>query len=307
MRRQQERVDDVAPRSPPGVLRISTPSMKPISSPSTLATRIRSEVGRPRCPRPASGPLTAAPTRLPTAPIARGDRHADRRRRARPATTLAAMTWPRCGTSVNVISPVRWLHSLVTDRIAMTGSSSAIGKPIGRTEDVGSSRFSSGTNRMQPIVASRGDDRDAHHEPEARAGVEHLAELDLDEADQRDAGAGRVDREGGLAVLMPGRAPSGVAASRWVPAVSWRNISSRPAPSAGRSSTSATPAAAAALPTVGGVGLGAQAAVAGRSDVMPAAVSALARADGSPALTNVPAVCEQLVLGALGDDLAAGR
>ena len=40
------------------------------------------------------------------------------------------MTRPRCGTRVNVVSPLRWLHSLVTDRIAMIGRITAIGKPI---------------------------------------------------------------------------------------------------------------------------------------------------------------------------------
>ena len=31
---------------------------------------------------------------------------------------------------MNVVSPVRWLHSLVTDRIAIIGRITAIGKPI---------------------------------------------------------------------------------------------------------------------------------------------------------------------------------
>ena len=46
------------------------------------------------------------------------------------ATALATITRPRCGTSVNVVSPLRWLHSLVTDRIAIIGRITAIGKPI---------------------------------------------------------------------------------------------------------------------------------------------------------------------------------
>ena len=46
------------------------------------------------------------------------------------AIALAAMTRPRCGTRVNVVSPLRWLHSLVTDRIAMIGRTTVIGKPI---------------------------------------------------------------------------------------------------------------------------------------------------------------------------------
>ena len=46
------------------------------------------------------------------------------------AIALAAITRPRCGTSVNVVRPLRWLHSLVTDRIAIIGRMTAIGKPI---------------------------------------------------------------------------------------------------------------------------------------------------------------------------------
>ena len=43
---------------------------------------------------------------------------------------LARITRPRCGTSVNVVSPLRWLHSLVTDRIATIGSMIDIGTPM---------------------------------------------------------------------------------------------------------------------------------------------------------------------------------
>ena len=50
---------------------------------------------------------------MPTAPIA-----------------LARITCPRCGTRVNVVSPLRWVYSLVTDRIATIGRITAIGKPI---------------------------------------------------------------------------------------------------------------------------------------------------------------------------------
>ena len=39
------------------------------------------------------------------------------------------MTRPRLGTSVNVVSPLRWLHSLVTARIAIIGRMTAIGNP----------------------------------------------------------------------------------------------------------------------------------------------------------------------------------
>ena len=40
---------------------------------------------------------------------------------------LAAMIRPRCGTRVNVVSPVRWLHSLVTERIAISGRMTTTG------------------------------------------------------------------------------------------------------------------------------------------------------------------------------------
>ncbi len=43
---------------------------------------------------------------------------------------LGQITRPRWGTRVNVVSPLRWLHSLVTDRIATIGRITAIGKPM---------------------------------------------------------------------------------------------------------------------------------------------------------------------------------
>ena len=49
---------------------------------------------------------------------------------ARVTITLAAITRPRHGTSVYVVRPVRWLYSLVTDRIAMIGSTTDSGMPI---------------------------------------------------------------------------------------------------------------------------------------------------------------------------------
>ena len=43
---------------------------------------------------------------------------------------MASITRPRLGTSVNVVSPLRWLHSLVTARIAIIGRISDIGNPL---------------------------------------------------------------------------------------------------------------------------------------------------------------------------------
>ncbi len=36
----------------------------------------------------------------------------------------------RCGTSVKVVRPLRWLHSAVTDRTAMMGRMTDIGMPM---------------------------------------------------------------------------------------------------------------------------------------------------------------------------------
>ena len=48
----------------------------------------------------------------------------------RVALALAPITRPRLGTSVNVVSPLRWLHSLVTARIAIISKITDIGNPI---------------------------------------------------------------------------------------------------------------------------------------------------------------------------------
>ena len=47
---------------------------------------------------------------------------------------LARTTRPRWGTSVKVVRPLRWLHSAVTDRIAIIGRMTAMGKPMARVK-----------------------------------------------------------------------------------------------------------------------------------------------------------------------------
>ena len=82
-------------------------------------------------------------------------------------------------------------------------------------------------------------------------GVEHLAQLDGGDPAQRDAGRwagprGRGGRRRCWTMVMRVLLRAGGRAawsSRWVSAVSWRNISSSPVPSAGRSSRTGTPAA----------------------------------------------------------------
>ena len=44
-------------------------------------------------------------------------------------SSLAQITSPRFGTRVNVVRPLRWLHSLVTERMAMIGRMITIGTP----------------------------------------------------------------------------------------------------------------------------------------------------------------------------------
>ncbi len=63
------------------------------------------------------------------------------------------MTRPRWGTSVNVVRPLRWLHSLVTDRVAMIGRMTAIGMPKA-APNVPYAIWSFGAKRITAVVAS---------------------------------------------------------------------------------------------------------------------------------------------------------
>ena len=82
-----------------------------------------------------STPAIAVPTTLPSAPIPKASGIVTT---ATPthAIALAVMTRPRCGTRVKVVSPLRWLHSPVTDKIAMIGSTSVIGMPIAAVNEL---------------------------------------------------------------------------------------------------------------------------------------------------------------------------
>jgi hypothetical protein len=83
---------------------MSMPSMKPTSRPRTLASvtvamfvTVTSQKG--------SMPATEVPTML-RAPIAKPN-GMDTMATPTQAIALAAMTWPRCGTRVKVVSPLR--------------------------------------------------------------------------------------------------------------------------------------------------------------------------------------------------------
>ena len=68
-------------------------------------------------------------------------------------TALASTTRPRWGTRVNVVRPVRWLHSPVTDRIAISGRITARGKPIASVNVLNVS-CAGAAKRTTPTVAS---------------------------------------------------------------------------------------------------------------------------------------------------------
>src|SRR3954454_20518861 len=80
-----------------------------------------------------STPASADPATLPRAPTAKATETAPRPTR-RVAIALAPITRPQLGTSVKVVSPLRWLHSPVTARIAMIGKITDIGNPLALTK-----------------------------------------------------------------------------------------------------------------------------------------------------------------------------
>src|SRR4051812_34619809 len=73
-------------------------------------------------------PAMVLPTTFPTAPITKANNM-----EATPTVTddrvLAQITRCRLGTYVNVVSPLRWLHSLVIDSRATIGRITVIGNP----------------------------------------------------------------------------------------------------------------------------------------------------------------------------------
>ena len=71
-------------------------------------------------------PVTAALARLPRAPTAKVSTIAATAM-STDEMAFAVMIRLRCGTSVNVVRPVRWLHSPVTARIAISGRMTTTG------------------------------------------------------------------------------------------------------------------------------------------------------------------------------------
>jgi hypothetical protein len=81
-----------------------------------------------------STPAIALPTTLPRAPTANAIA-IEVTPTTRVPTSFAVNTRPRCGTSVKVVRPVRWLHSLVTASTAIIGRMIVIGTPIAPAND----------------------------------------------------------------------------------------------------------------------------------------------------------------------------
>ena len=149
----------------------------------------------------------AVPTTLPTTPTTSATSIA-----AIPTitdeTVLASRTLPRCGTRVNVVSPVRWLHSPVIDEDRDDRQHDRHREADRRGERV-VGQVLIGGEEDRPDRGEDAHDDDAGHQPEPGAGVEHLAQLDADDASQGDR---RTSREllagcggtvGEVVVVMP--------------------------------------------------------------------------------------------------------
>ena len=95
----------------------------------------------------------------------------------RPAAIFAPITRIRRGTSVNVISAVRCDHSELTSRMPTIGSRMLAGVIASANM---SRKISSSVSPKMHNAARRRErqDRDDQLQPEAGAGVDHLAQLD---------------------------------------------------------------------------------------------------------------------------------
>ena len=100
-----------------------------------------------------SVPVMAEPRRWPTAPTVNATSIDGAATRTR-ARALASTMRSRWGTSVNVVSPLRWVHSAVTERTAMTGRTIEIGMPMASV-NVWYVSSSAGENAMTAPMVSR--------------------------------------------------------------------------------------------------------------------------------------------------------
>jgi hypothetical protein len=106
--------------------------MNPINMPRTLPSRKYTPTVTVTSHTRAV-PVIAVPARLPTAPMAKAS-NTDTTPTVTEAIALVVMTRFRCGINMNVVSPLRWVHSLVTARIAIIGRMTATGNLIAETK-----------------------------------------------------------------------------------------------------------------------------------------------------------------------------
>src|SRR5688500_11281460 len=112
----------------PAELRINVPHARPIASVRPRESRTYGTATRSWSQTVALPEIHDA-TRLPPAPTENASAVAGTATETR-AMALPSMMRPRCGTMVNVVSPLRWLHSAVTARAAMIGRITDIGNAI---------------------------------------------------------------------------------------------------------------------------------------------------------------------------------
>ena len=125
----------------------------------------------------------------------RGSRSRRRRARSRarsgrarcPAATFALITRIRFGTSVNVISAVRCVHSEETSRMPTIGSRTLAGR-IASANMSRKTRSAVSPKMQTRITTAKVSSGHDQLQPEAGAGVDHLAQLDEREARERDGG-----------------------------------------------------------------------------------------------------------------------
>jgi hypothetical protein len=87
------------------------------------------------------------------------------------AASFAVSTRPRSGTSVNVVSAVRWDHSLVTERMPSTGSRTADGNwaNVKKSRNFCSS-FGAASSKITAVAAAASPMMISNHSP-ARVSV----------------------------------------------------------------------------------------------------------------------------------------
>ncbi len=127
-----------------------------------------------------------------------------------------------------MVRPLRWVHSLVTERIATIGRITAIGNPIA-AEKASWVSSSFGANRIVAVVASTAamPMLAISQKPDRVSNI-----LRSSTPTSRVIGIGSAWARRGatvFAVRLEGCGAHAATPSRWVSAVSSRNISSRPA------------------------------------------------------------------------------